>query len=84
MVGQLRDKFGLGFLLVEQNAVLALDTVDFVYVIEHGHIVARGPAEALKKDPRFRAVYLGLDSRDETQSYRRRKPRLAAVGGSSA
>jgi branched-chain amino acid transport system ATP-binding protein len=84
MVGQLRDKFGLGFLLVEQNAVLALDTVDFVYVVEHGQIVASGPADVLKKDPRFRAVYLGLDSRDETQSYRRRKPRLAAVGGISA
>jgi branched-chain amino acid transport system ATP-binding protein len=79
MVARLRDTFGLGFLIVEQNAVLALDIVDSVYVLEHGHIVASGRARELKNDPRFRSAYLGLDSRDESQSYRRQKPHIVPL-----
>jgi branched-chain amino acid transport system ATP-binding protein len=46
-------------LLVEQNAHVALDLASRAYVLEHGTIVAEGPAAALRADERVTAAYLG-------------------------
>ncbi len=50
---------GVAILLVEQNAFMALEAAQRGYVLEQGRIVAAGPAEALLRDPRVRAAYLG-------------------------
>jgi branched-chain amino acid transport system ATP-binding protein len=63
-----RDMFGIiatikeqgtTILLVEQNARKALDIADHAYVLEHGQIVASGPAAELRHDPAIVAAYLG-------------------------
>jgi ABC-type branched-subunit amino acid transport system ATPase component len=69
VVRDLRDRFGLTILIVEQNAAVALDLVDCVHVIEHGSIVRSGDAQALKTDRRFRDVYLGIDPSDAAARY---------------
>ena len=46
-------------LLVEQNARQALEVADRGYVMETGHIIMEGPAEALKKDAGIEKAYLG-------------------------
>lgn len=51
---------GVSILLVEQNAMEALDLAGRGYVLEEGRIVGEGPAGALADDERLRKAYLGL------------------------
>ncbi len=46
-------------LLVEQNAVMALDLADQAYLLETGRVVMSGTAAELKKDDAIRRSYLG-------------------------
>ena len=46
-------------LLVEQNAALALDLADHVFLLETGRVVLDGPSEVLRKDDAIRQSYLG-------------------------
>ena len=50
---------GVSILLVEQNAALALDLADHVFLLETGRIVLEGPSEVLRKDDAIRRAYLG-------------------------
>jgi len=51
---------GVSILLVEQNAVEALDIAGRGYVLEEGRIVGEGTATELSQDERLRRAYLGL------------------------
>lgn len=51
---------GVSVLLVEQNAVLALSVAKRGYVLEAGHVVLSGTADALRADPGVRRAYLGI------------------------
>ena len=50
---------GVGMLLVEQNARLALRVADRGHLLENGRIVGGGDAQALRSDPGVRRAYLG-------------------------
>ena len=50
---------GVSILLVEQNAALALDLADHVFLLETGRVVLEGPSEVLRKDDSIRRSYLG-------------------------
>ncbi len=50
---------GVGILLVEQNAALALDLADHVFLLETGRVVMEGPSEKLRNDDAIRRSYLG-------------------------
>ena len=50
---------GVTILLVEQNATLALDLADHVFLLETGRVVMEGPSENLRKDDAIRRAYLG-------------------------
>lgn len=52
---------GVAILLVEQNAVAALELASHAYVLETGHVAATGAAQELARDDRVRRSYLGLD-----------------------
>lgn len=64
IVEQIFDKFvmlkkqGLGLLVVEQNASLALEVSDYAYVLETGTMTLNGTGEALLKDSRVQEAYL--------------------------
>jgi branched-chain amino acid transport system ATP-binding protein len=53
------NKAGTPVLLVEQNALMALDVAKRAYVMETGRIALEGPANELKTNERVRATYLG-------------------------
>ena len=53
------NKQGTPVLLVEQNALMALDTADRGYVMETGRIVLDDDADALKTNEQVRKTYLG-------------------------
>jgi branched-chain amino acid transport system ATP-binding protein len=50
---------GMTILLVEQNALLALDVAHRGYVLETGAIALAGDAEELANNPQVKEVYLG-------------------------
>ena len=60
---------GVGILLVEQNAAMALDLAQHGYVMENGKVVLDGTAEVLKSDKDIREFYLGIGG-DSARSYR--------------
>jgi branched-chain amino acid transport system ATP-binding protein len=50
---------GVGIFLVEQNAKQSLAIADRGYLLDNGHIVGANTAEALAKDAKVKAAYLG-------------------------
>ncbi len=56
---RIREDQGVGILLVEQNANLALDIADRAYLLETGRIVVSGPAAEIRQDEAIRRSYLG-------------------------
>ena len=50
---------GVSILLVEQNASLALDLADHVFLLETGRVVLSGTSDVLKNDDAIRRSYLG-------------------------
>jgi len=60
---------GVGILIVEQNASLALELCDYAYIMESGRIVIDGTPDELRDDRDVQEFYLGLGSSAEA-SYR--------------
>jgi len=58
-INQIKNE-GTTILLIEQDAVLAMDVSDNIHVLEDGKIEMRGTAEELKKEPRIKKAYLGI------------------------
>ena len=50
---------GVSILLIEQNALAALQVSDYGYVLETGECVVHGPSRDLAANPRVAATYLG-------------------------
>lgn len=69
LVRRLRDELDLTFLIVEQNALLAVELSDYAYVMENGRVVFQGKDDSLSSHADFRDFYLGVDA-DRKQSYR--------------
>ncbi|HKS63620.1 MAG TPA: ABC transporter ATP-binding protein, partial [Xanthobacteraceae bacterium] len=77
-IRRLRRERGLTFLIVEQNAMTALDLADYVYVMENGRIVFDGDPARLRAHDDFREFYLGFGSKGEksfqdVKQYRRKR-----------
>jgi branched-chain amino acid transport system ATP-binding protein len=76
IVKRINQEEGVSVLLVEQNAIAALEVVSHGYLIENGRVVMHDTAEAMKKNPDIQEFYLGGEQgRDfrEIKHYRRRK-----------
>jgi branched-chain amino acid transport system ATP-binding protein len=59
VVGDLNQKEGLGVLVVEQNATIALSAARRAYVLETGNVAIAGTADELKANDAIRSAYLG-------------------------
>ncbi len=76
IVRRINQQEGLSVLLVEQNALAALEVVSHGYLMENGRIVMHDSAEAMKKNPDIQEFYLGgSEGKDfhAIKHYRRRK-----------
>ena len=76
IVRRINQAEGLSVLLVEQNAIAALEVVSHGYLIENGRVVMHDSAEAMKKNPDIQEFYLGGaegHSFHDIKHYRRRK-----------
>ena len=78
-VKEFNSREGVSVLLVEQNAIMALDVVEYGYIMENGKIVLDGPSHKLVENPDVKEFYLGLTdvggkkSYRDTKHYKRRK-----------
>ena len=54
------NRSGVSVMLIEQNAIQALNAASRAYVLEHGHITQSGVAEELLHDDNIRSAYLGI------------------------
>ena len=61
---------GTTFLLVEQNAQIALRIAHYGYIMENGRIVFDGPAEKLRGNDDVREFYLGLSEAGRRKSFK--------------
>jgi branched-chain amino acid transport system ATP-binding protein len=57
-ISQIRDQ-GVTVLLVEQNALAALEIADYAYVLESGNLTLQGEASHLLEDDSVTRAYLG-------------------------
>ncbi len=64
---------GITILLVEQNAHMAFQVADDVYIMENGRFVLKGPAEQLKDDEDVKEFYLGVRDTESLKGYQRYK-----------
>lgn len=79
-IKRINKEEGVSVLLVEQNAVAALEVVSHGYLIENGRVVMHEDSAAMKKNPDIQEFYLGgHEGRDfrDVKHYRRRKRWLA-------
>ena len=65
IVRQINEQ-GTAILLVEQNALMALDAASRGYVMETGVIALEGPARDLRDDEKVRKTYLGASATERT------------------
>jgi branched-chain amino acid transport system ATP-binding protein len=63
------NQAGTSVLLVEQNAVVALEIAHHGYMLENGRIVLDGPSEELRRNADILEFYLGVREGGERQSY---------------
>jgi branched-chain amino acid transport system ATP-binding protein len=69
LVASIRNDLKTAVLLVEQNAMVALDIADYGYVMENGRIVFDGDSRKLKNHEDIQEFYLGRAEKEE-RSYR--------------
>jgi branched-chain amino acid transport system ATP-binding protein len=55
------NRQGVAVLLVEQNALMALNVANRGYVLETGRIVLNDDAKALQRNERVQKAYLGIE-----------------------
>lgn len=70
IINRINKERGTTFLLVEQNANIALSIADFAYIMESGRIVLDGTPDDLKNNADVREFYLGLTDVGKRKSYK--------------
>ena len=70
IIRKIHEERGTTFLLVEQNAQMALRIADYGYIMENGRIVFDGPAAKLRGNDDVREFYLGLSEAGRRKSFK--------------
>jgi len=70
IIQKINTERGTTFLLVEQNAQIALRIAHYGYIMENGRIVFDGPAEKLRGNDDVREFYLGLSEAGRRKSFK--------------
>ena len=70
LIKVIRDEQQVTVLLVEQNAMAALEIAEYGYIMENGRIVFDGDPQRLKNHQDIQEFYLGQGERETRRNYR--------------
>jgi ABC-type branched-subunit amino acid transport system ATPase component len=60
---EIRDHLDATLVVIEHDMPLIMGLADRLYVLASGRVIAEGPPDVLRDDPRVVAAYLGTDER---------------------
>ena len=70
IIERMRKNENVTFLVVEQNARLALGIADHGYVLENGRIVLTGTGQEMRENEDIKEFYLGMNVSGEVKSFK--------------
>jgi branched-chain amino acid transport system ATP-binding protein len=70
LVLKMKKEENVTFLLVEQNAQMALGIADYGYVLENGRIVLSATGQELRENEDIKEFYLGMNLSGDIKSFR--------------
>ncbi|ADZ92746.1 ABC transporter ATP-binding protein [Marinomonas mediterranea] len=65
MIRVLRDEHNTTVLLIEHDMGMVMNISDYIVVLDHGEVIARGGPDDIKSNPKVIAAYLGAEEGEE-------------------
>jgi branched-chain amino acid transport system ATP-binding protein len=66
-LANIRDEFQVGLLVVEHDMRLVMNLCEWIYVLDHGRLIAEGVPETLRTNPDVLRAYLGSHALDDAE-----------------
>jgi branched-chain amino acid transport system ATP-binding protein len=60
----IRAEHATSILLIEHDMTVVMEISDHIVVLDHGQMIADGPPEEIRRDPRVVAAYLGVEEEE--------------------